>query len=163
MAMTLGGHATISTPGTIAFTAPATGVDFYERVSNIIRARFKSQVADPYSPTLGVQYDNDAAFTKPQNTVWVRFTISFGDAFQVTLGANKRFRTPGLATASIFTPVGVGNQPAMELTDLINNAFRSLDDNGVVFQTPRPVKVGRQGKEWQDNVICPFYADDFEQ
>jgi len=148
----------------------------WQEIANSIRAHFHDNIEVGYEHGNGIptQYDNDGAFVKPtgldgatppgfkaRDALWIRFSIRPGESRQVSLGANSRFRTPGVAIAQIFVPLGLGDKTAWEVADAISSAFRATTvNNSVRFYTPYVSYQGRSGKEWQINVICPFYADD---
>lgn len=131
----------------------------FETLANAIRSRFKTQVVG--STGLAVAYDN-APFTEPADSKWVRFAVLEADSSQVSLGTGRRFRTPGVAVAQIFVPIQQGDKDALVLADQIKLAFRAQSVGGVVYKTPSLRRVGRTGKWYQINVNCPFYADDIE-
>ena len=140
----------VATPGTVVG---------FEAMANAIRGAFDTQIADTYPSGLDVQYDNDGAFVQPEDSAWVRFAVLPGESFQMTLGTQKRYRTPGLAVASIFVPVGVGDKAAYVIADYIADRFRTITLNGVTFKTPSVASLGRSGDVWQVNVRCPFTVD----
>lgn len=130
----------------------------WEEIGNVIRSRFKTQIADEYS--LRTQYDNhDLA---KQNALWCRLSIGFGDTFQVDCGgaSGSRDRTVGVMTARLKVPVGQGDKQLLETAGNVKTAFNRVTDSGVHFRTPSIKRVGRINGEWQINVNCPFYADD---
>jgi len=130
---------------------------------NTIRGYFDGTVIPLISGGLPTQYDNDDTFAKPENARWCRFTILPGESFQVTVGKNQRYRTPGVASAQVFTPAGAGDAEALGVADTIKDAFRSLRlGSGIRFRTPSVVPVGRVGDEWQVNVDMPFQADSLD-
>lgn len=130
----------------------------WEALHNVVRSRFKTQIADVQSVT--VQYDN-APFTEPEDATWVRWTIVPAQTSLVAIGGtSRRYRTVGLAVASIFVPVESGDALALRLADAVATAFRCVTDTGVVFSSPSVINRGRDENWWQVNVECPFYADD---
>jgi hypothetical protein len=128
-------------------------------MANIIRGRFKSQIADVLPLT--TQYDNEN-LDNPDNDIWCRLTIKSGETLQKSVGnpEGNRERTPGIMMVQIFGPIGKGDSDLRNIADLITDAFRRVTDNGVTFGTPSRYESGRDGSEWQINVNCPFYADD---
>ena len=128
-------------------------------IQNAIRTRFKTLVADVRN--LPTQYDNHA-FDNPDNKLWCRLTINFGDSSQKSFGntGNRRFRNIGVVTAQLFGPLGVGDKTISETAVAIKAAFRGVSDSSVVYRTPSIKRIGRVGSKWQINVNCPFYADD---
>jgi hypothetical protein len=135
----------------------------YAEIVNAITTRFNVEVKANVSGGITVQYDNDGAFDKPEGSRWARASVLLGASFQVSLGENKRFRTPGLLVVSIFIPNGSGTAAAYEVAALVRTAFRGITAGGVVYTTPYISVIGiTEGGEWQLNVTCPFDSDDIE-
>jgi len=132
----------------------------FETVANTIRSTFKTQIADAQSISTG--YDN-APYDRPENTKHVLLSIVPGESVQVSLGATKRFRHPGIMSAAILVPLEVGDKDALEIADFIDLAFRAttftVSGQAVHFRTPAIQRVGRDGKWWRVNVNVPYYAD----
>lgn len=130
----------------------------HETIANTIRSRFKTLIADVESLT--VQYDNQD-FTPPDNIMWARCNIRFGESRQASTGSpgNNIFRVTGLLIAQIFQPLNLGDKAALELADSIADAFRAVTASGVVFKTPSVSNIGRDSAWWNVNVNCPFQAD----
>ena len=129
----------------------------FEDLGNVIRERFKVQIADVHS--LITQYDNQVLDT-PSNVMWARLEIDDDETEQVDFGSSsKRYRTKGIAVVKLFQPLGEGDKDIREMADFILSEFRTVTDTGVVFVTPRKVTVGRRDDFWQVNVIIPFYYD----
>lgn len=140
----------------------------YDDIGDQARDRFDTLVGTPNSLT--VLYDN--APTEPPElvpsndpAVWVRWTVLPGIQFisEATDGASggNRYRTPGVAVAQLFQPIGTGDQASLELADTIAPLFRSVSDGKITWQTPRLETVGRSAGAWQANVVCPFYVEDY--
>lgn len=108
---------------------------------------------------IAVQYDNDSAFKKPDNTKWIRFSIRPGESFQAYLG-NSRWRTPGIFIAQIFVPLGSGDKEAHEIADVITTSFRGINASNIKYKTPYESFVGRDDAFYQVNVTCDFFNDD---
>lgn len=131
---------------------------FYNDLHNTVRNRFKVQVEDVESVT--TLYDNDPT-DEPDAAIWVRWQVQPGQAFQAETGGIKNnHRVPGFGIAQIFGEINLGDKIILELADKIKDAFLTVTQNGVIFQTTFLTIVGRQGNNWQVNVNCPFYADD---
>lgn len=129
----------------------------HQVLHDIIRTRFKNQVQIPQA--ISVAFDN-APFTKPDNTIWCRWTILTAESFQASIGGGTNIdRTPGVCIAQIFGPIEAGDKNILTLADVIKGAFRRTTDTGVVFKVPSVTIVGRTENLWQVNVSCPFYAD----
>jgi hypothetical protein len=129
----------------------------FEALTSYIRARFKTFIADAES--LATQYDNDGGFVKPNDGLWCRWTVLPGESRQASTGASKRYRTPGVAIASVFVPMSEGESALWPIVDAINLAFRGITADGVRYLIPKVSKVGRTGTSFQANVTCPFESD----
>jgi len=133
----------------------------FNALHDAINTRFKVEVADAES--VYTVYDNfpDA---KTDDTEFVRFTVLPGESIQVTTGSpgNNRFRTAGIAVASVYNKVETGDNSNLVLIDKINEAFRAVTAGGVTYRTPRVITVGRLGNWYQTNIEIPFYADTLE-
>jgi len=116
------------------------------------------------SSAFPVQYDNvsENAFVKPDDSKWARFHIMAGQGAQLTLGATKDHRFPGVAVVQIFIPQGQGDKEAHEIADVIKTYFMSTSDSGVTYRTPYelPGRSDTDTGEWQVNVNIPFYFDE---
>jgi hypothetical protein len=141
------------------FIPSGSGMPDSEATANIIRSRFKTQVAD--AETVEVQYDN-APFDAPNDTLWIQLSILPGDSILAEIGETKTYRNPGVAIAAIYAPVGIGTKSSLEIADVINAAFRATSDSGVTFRTPSVKRIGRtrDGNSWQTNVSIPFFSDE---
>lgn len=130
----------------------------WEDVHNAIRARFETEIEDGQS--VEVQYDNAPSVDIDESsTIWINFQIHPGMTFTAETGNVRTSRTPGVATAQIFTAIEQGDKEALEMADYIKAAFRHVTASGVVFQTPYVRRIGRVDKWWQTDVVCPFYSD----
>ena len=134
-----------------------------QKLHDVVRKRFADEFGDEFI----VCYDN-APFEQPDNEMWIRWSVSNGDTYRVSIGAStSRYRHSGVAGAQIFSVLGKGTRDALILADRIVAKFLSITDktsvpgNSVVFRTPTITHVGRSDSQWwQINVSCPFYADE---
>lgn len=92
---------------------------------------------------------------------WSRLSVLPGGAEQASIGSpgSNRFRSRGVVVVSLFVPYNEGDDALVMAADAVAVAFRVRTVGSVVFQTPKPVRVGRSGDWWQWNVVCPWYAD----
>lgn len=130
----------------------------FEGAFNTIRSKFKTDIAEGLP--LPTQYDNDP--TEPEKkSIWCRFTVLPGDSKQASLGSPGAnvFRTPGIAIAQLFGPVGNGDAVLLQKADDIIEHFCNQYSSGVHFGTPSIKSIGRSGAFWQVNVSCPFWVD----
>jgi len=128
----------------------------FENIANQITTYFNDlAIANNFA----VRYDNDPSDT-PVDKPWIETRLDFGDSRQLEIGV-KSFRNVGIFNAMIHVVIGAGIAKALEMADIIAEAFRTAVISSVVnFQTPKIVNVGRIGSDWQINVICPFFVDE---
>lgn len=128
-----------------------------EAITNSIRCIF----VDVVEPLINVpvQYDN-APFTKPSTGIWVRFMTTFISSRQTEISGDEPIRVEGVAIALVHDQVERGDLGNLLVAKAIVDTFRGLTFQGVIFQTPTPRNLGRDGKEWRTEVSCPFYKDD---
>lgn len=132
----------------------------WETLHNAVRTRFGTLVEDTESVT--VQYDNQDK-VPPNDALWIRFSVRPGASFQASRGGStKLFRTSGVALAQIFSPLDRGDKEALALADTIASSFRATSVGSVVYETPSVRVIGSDGRAWQVNVECPFFADGYE-
>lgn len=129
-----------------------------------IQTLFHEEVELAYDPPgrIPVQYDNDPK-ELPDTGLRCRFTIQLGEQRQVDMGAKvKRIRRSGVATAQFMDDVGAGEAKLIDVCKFTEQVFKAQVRNGIHFRAPSVVRVGRIGSVWQMNVVCPFYADNFQ-
>lgn len=126
--------------------------------------RWVAQVATPQS--LSTQYDNDDTFEPDADAPYARFQVRFAGSFRADWGAVlARHRTIGRVAVSLLYPLGTGTAAVMTMVDIVCNAFVNVQVAGVslLFETPFPQEPGPDPAlaRWRQNVICPFFADEF--
>lgn len=132
------------------------GLGLFETNGNIIRSRFKTQIATPLS--LPTQYDN-APFTVPDSAPWCRLEVDVGALTQRTFGDANTYRKSGEFRAILRIPAQAGDGTLTEIVDSISTGFRMAVDQGVHFGVPRIASRSRVGAWWDVVVSCPFYDD----
>lgn len=131
-----------------------------EAAANSVRSRFNSLFGSSGSESANtVIYDNDPT-KPPSDTQWINFSITTGITDVVGAGDTAWGRTVGMATAMIFSPLGRGTKTTLVLADAIMTKFRSLTDNGVAYDTPYLLSVGRRGQWWQTNCNIRFRLEE---
>jgi len=130
----------------------------FDEIVNAVRSKFQQEIAEVES--LFTLYDNQDSDDQPDNEIWCRWSVRLGQSFQAEIGVSGRTRTPSVAIAQLFAPVGAGDGEQMELADKISDAFKHVTTEDVRYQTPSVATIGRRENWWQVNVTCPFYADD---
>lgn len=96
--------------------------------------------------------------------IWARFTIKpAGSSLADIGGLTKRIRIRGVAICQIFGEVGKGAGYVLDKASVVEDRYTLLTFEKVTFQIPSVHNVGKtpDGKWWQVNVVCPFYADRF--
>lgn len=92
----------------------------------------------------------------------VRPAITTGSASRLSMGPNARRRAYGLATVSVFRPLGEGDANARSDALTLESLFRDYESQGVTFGEPSSTVVGPdpEGRPFfQINVNVPFRRD----
>lgn len=96
---------------------------------------------------------------------FIRFTVNFGTSTKIANSARRDlgtqgnlFQRLGIATAQIFTPQGVGTGRAIEISELIIDAFQDAEFAGrsLTVEDITAIKVGPSGGFYQMNVDIAF-------
>jgi len=124
---------------------------------NAVSARYNTLVGTGLNvPT---QHDN-APFDPPDDEVWVRFSVLNGESNQVSFGGfAKRHRTTGLAIASVYCPMGLGDDPGMQIANFIALQFRAVSADFIHYRSPSIVSMGQDKSWWRIDVSIPYYYD----
>jgi len=127
-----------------------------------IRQRVKEKVEGEH-PNFWFHYDN-MPFELPDGTSsYIRVIIVPDRRQQRSFGGNKhRYRTHGTLLLSVFTQFEQGDASAMLLADEVMPHFQNITEGDISWQTPEPKRVGRAGKWFLVNIVCPFYSDSLE-
>ena len=129
-----------------------------EDIHNALRVQYGTLVEDAQGIT--TRYDNDPRETPGAEVLWTLFIINEGQSDQAQYGAQATYRHNGVATASIFAPIGSGTQASAQLAQQISEAFRARTLDGVRCLVPSVSRIGVRGAAFQINVDIPFYADE---
>jgi len=131
-------------------------LDMFETIS----AKFKADIQDTIP--IPVVYDNEV--DPPESgTTYVRFTIKPNNSNQADIGSgSNRHRTFGICFAQIYQTLGAGDKESLEIAGTIEDAFTSVTEDDVTYQTPRTKSIGKVDSNWQTNVEIPFYTDHFK-
>jgi hypothetical protein len=135
----------------------------FENLGNTIVTKVKTLLDAMTDPVVALRWENQEE-DPPEQGVWVKTTVLTPSNRQAELGANKRFRCRGTVVMQIFNEQGLGTRDHDRVVDTLisQTGFRATTENGVTYQTPQRITVGRSGHWWQINVEVPFYADDTE-
>ena len=123
-----------------------------------IRSRLESMVTTPGS--IPVQHDNQA-YQPTDGQAWIRFAVDDVGAQALDIGSTSAYRSSGVATAQVFTPVELGDADALALADQVVAAFRGVTDHGVAFHAPAVKPIGARGPWWQVNVSIPWRVEQY--
>jgi hypothetical protein len=127
----------------------------------LIRSRFITNVETPLGGAALVIYENQRPSITDPTIAWVRFVVNWGQAQQVmTGGASGTFRTAGVVEIQVFTPIATGYKLSLQISDIIDAAFRGFKYGGLEFFAMNITK-GRQAEGWfMRNVSVPFIYDE---
>ena len=128
-----------------------------------IKKRVKELVEQKEGGDFTFRYDN-MPFTRPEGTKgYIRVRVSWTSRRQVSFGSStKRFRNRGNLVFTLHTALDQGDGEIIDIADRISSHFQTTTVDSIVWQTPDSIPVGRAGKWWQTNLVCPFYFDELE-
>jgi len=134
----------------------------YSDIDAAIDAKTVTLLGGSYS----IQYDNEEAFAKPDDAVYLRSFIRQQQSTPVAFGDGVRYRLNGTLEFQVIGILGEDKIEVNAAVDDIIAAYQYLkfnvgDPEGSVirFQNPSPIPVGRVGGTYQVNVAIPFWAD----
>ena len=137
----------------------------FEELGNTIRTKI-ADFTDGLTDVEKIIHDNEQASPPNPNDhiVWMRCNVLTGNSYQASLGAKKRWRTPGVIVFQIFVAIGSGTAVIDRTIDLIVAEFRGTKDSSVTYQAVRREDLGNteSGNWYQVNASVPFWADDIE-
>lgn len=95
-------------------------------------------------------------------SAWVRLTIQDFNGAQVSLGQpeSRLYRSAGLATVQIFSPIDTGGSGHHELVNAAIEAWRGADIAGIRLRDAGVRDVGESDQIWwQSNVRAAYEYD----
>lgn len=104
-------------------------------------------------------------FTPTQGTAWVRPSIRFDAANQVTLGQDGRKRVFGALDVEIFVPSNSPTGTAWTHADTLGGHFQRVTLDGIVFRDYNAeVAELPEGEPWYRLMLeVPFYYDNDQE
>lgn len=126
-----------------------------------VQRELESHFATNWTDT-PVAYDNVPNPTIEDNNSWIRFTITYGPAKQVSMGGGDSnfHRFTGIVNVQIFAPLDSGSKPALELADKVVSMFTGNRIGQSQMYTAETQILGDDGyNRYQVNVVCPFHFD----
>ena len=132
-------------------------ISSFEQAENEIRSYLNTQWV-PLHPGIPISYPN-VAFVPVQGQSWIRLVVLYTTTSQADLADVKKWRTLGIASVNIFTPISIGTKLPNQLTDDIFDMFVGINLNGIQFRAPTPTVIGPNEGMYQVNVRTEFYFD----
>ena len=126
-----------------------------------VQRELESYFATNWTDTI-IVYDNVPKPSFNDDDMWVRFTVTYGSAKQISMGAGDSnfHRFQGLVNVQIFAPLDAGSKPALELADKVVELFTANRIGQSQMYTAETQILGDDGfSRYQVNVVCPFYFD----
>lgn len=111
-------------------------------------------------------FDPPAVDEVDEHYEWIRFTILWGDAFELTIGDTDvgENEIVGVLSIAVFVPTGSGEGELETLCSLIRPIFDRLDIENLKFGAPSAPKPGPPAVEndgWEQRVIdVPFTLEE---
>ena len=132
---------------------------YTEEITTIL-TRFET-VINGWPPVLNVSWQNSRLEPK-RLSEYVRVDVIPINAARVGLGSDEDLnRYEGELQVQIFTTPNNGSYRALEIADVLSNAFRDLRLDDITFRTPY-ISIGGQVAGWyQVNMSCRYQRDSF--
>lgn len=130
----------------------------YQQVEDAIRLRLKTFTGLSFDKFLSSNrpVDGAGAFTPPENSQWVRWTINYGQSFIAGVADKPCTRRVGIVTFQIFTPKGQGTAIANDLAEKLTQHFNyHVNSHLEVLEASRTPDFA-EDKWYQTNVNLTF-------
>ena len=127
----------------------------------------KTDVDTKLGGTYSIQHDNQRAFQKPDNGVWIRASVRPAGANTVCISKKNTYRQDGFLDLQVNGAFGSNEQTVNDAVeaciktyDYVNINVGDAEGTIVKFDmAPYPTVIGRAAGEYQVNVTCPYRAD----
>ena len=137
----------------------------FEAASDAILTQFKAQM-DSSRPNVPIAWPNmkfapTEDFDESSNEAWARIAVQGAGARQASLGAvgSRRWRTVGLVSVQVFSPIGTGANVGLAVADDIVTALRGVTTSGVRLKAPSVLPLGRDEAYYEISITTPFEYD----
>lgn len=138
--------------------------NIYDQVQDALQSQFLAQVTNILTLPTGFENMRGDALNQPlppaDGSPYLRFLNAWGETTQVAAGGEgHRYRTEGIAVASLFTPLRDGDATLLSHARRIAAPFRDQSFGGIQIQSGISIiRVGVQGAYWRTNVHIPWVA-----
>jgi len=129
-----------------------------------IRAAIESRIAAEMAiePAYPVAYQN-VPFVPPNNATWLQASVLLGDSAYATLlspgiGMNRQ---NGVVTIDVYTPIGNGSGPNLEIAQRMKSLFDRQTVNDILFDAasgPAQVPQAAPAAYFQTQLTVSFEA-----
>jgi hypothetical protein len=139
-------------------------------ITSTLRELFYNRVWSSVPGAPQIWQDNVSRPDFPPSQTWCRFVVAHGTAEQASIATegSRRFRTEGSALVQLFTPHGDGDQAALEILRMSQDAFRTFhyaDPAGAFFLRFGSPYIATQpvieDGWWLTVITLPYAAEDF--
>jgi len=130
-----------------------------DELVNTVQSRMKTLVQDVLN--IAGTFDN-VEIDPPDGEPMFEAHVLLGERTLAQLGNPRTFRTTGSLMVNIYAPVGEGSASTGAIVNKIDEVFRGVTVDAVVYLVPQIQRLGRQGTRHVTNVSCPFRHDDTE-
>lgn len=134
----------------------------FDAVNNILASHFSTQMAS-LEPLVTIAWDNAPPITPPDSMAdeWCRYSFRPGSETIGALGGIT-WRGTGVVVVQVFTPLGRGQGPNLDVLRNVQTLFRdSSPISGVRIQPPISIRqFGEQDGWYQGNATIPFESDE---
>jgi len=135
----------------------------FDAINGILASHFSTQMAS-LEPSVSIVWDNaqpDPTPSNPQTEEWCRYSFRPGSETIGALGG-LTWRGTGVVIVQVFTPLGLGQGPNLDVLRNVQLLFRdSSPISGVRIQPPISIRqFGEQDGWYQGNATIPFESDE---
>ena len=104
---------------------------------------------DEYNDETPYVLDNNENFVKPENDVWVEFSVRYADAEQATIGeeGGRRFSRKGVIAYNVYIPPNTGTYDGDVLCEQINNIFEGKRFEQIICKTGTWKELGMNDQD----------------
>lgn len=97
-------------------------------------------------------------FNPPEDNIWLRAVLTFGEGIETTLNPSPLNRVPGILSLDIVDPIRDGTTPSFDLADKAINMFnRRTVEPGIQMRASSMTSLVTEDPYWIVRVTTPFW------
>ena len=128
----------------------------FEGECALLEARFGSS----WATATPIDWDN-VPYKPVAGTAFVSVKVVNGFAAQAAFGSSSLYRSDGVFSISIFTPLDNGRKNADLYADKACAIFRGWSSSGLTCRAPYVTRVGEFNGWYQLTIAVPYFRDEY--